>query len=190
MRAQDRRRDRGGRLTVDEETLRYAAILRDKQQELRILEEQASKFGEMYVPPHIKMRIGSLQDELSMLETAIRSPARAIVSEELGAAGRFAVNHQQNVDIEEQGREIKESVKESQAQIQRVQRGIQESKQSIATVLAKLDTFVGQSEEWRKQNREWQSMHRQLIVIIGFTVIAILIAVAILGTVLVMRGAL
>lgn len=139
---------------MDTETIRYAEIVRAKQDRLHLLDIQAAKYG-IAVPPHIEMERGSLQDELRMMETAIASPARAEIGDELGPAGRFIVNHQQNREI----------------------------KQSIAVVMVKLDRFIEQSESWR-------SMHRQLILIIGVAVIAVLVALAIIVTYLVTRGAL
>lgn len=139
---------------MDVETQRYAEIIKAKQARLFVLDKQAATYG-IDVPPHIEMERGSLRDELSMVETAIASPARSEVGDELGAAGRFIVNHQQNREI----------------------------KQSIAAVAVKLDRFIEQSESWR-------NMHRQLILIIGIAVIAILVVLAIVVTFLVTRGAL
>lgn len=139
---------------MDDETIRYAAIIRAKQERLNILEIQAARYG-IDVPAHIEMERGSLKDELSMVETAVASPARAEIGDELGAAGRFLVNHQQNREI----------------------------KQSIAHVAIKLDRFIDDSKSWR-------NMHRQLILIIGFVVIVILIALAVIITYLVTIGVL
>ena len=86
---------------MDDETRRYVQIRKDRQQELAILEEQAAKFGDMYVPPYLKMRIGAIQDELSIVESAIKSPARAAISDELGPAGRFAANHQDSREVKQ-----------------------------------------------------------------------------------------
>lgn len=139
---------------MDVETQRYAEIIKAKQARLFVLDKQAATYG-IDVPPHIEMERVSLHEELRMVETAVASPARADVGDELGAPGRFIVNHQQNREI----------------------------KQSIASVAVKLDRFIEQSESWR-------SMHRQLILIIGVTVIAILVALAIIVTYLVTKGAL
>jgi hypothetical protein len=110
---------------VDNETKHYADVIRAKQDRLNLLDVQAAKYG-IDVPPHIEMERGSLRDELSMVETAIASPARAEISDELGARGRFVVNHQQNREI----------------------------KQSIAAIAVKLDAFIEQSEAWRDVNRQ------------------------------------
>lgn len=146
---------------LDEETRRYAEIIRAKQDRLFVLDMQATKYG-IDTPPHIAMERVSLEAELRGAETALDSPIRASFSDELGVRGRFVVNHQQNLDIKKGNREIK---------------------QSIAAVVVKLDRFIEDSKSWR-------NMHRQLILIIGIAVIIIMIALAILGTVLIMRGAL
>lgn len=67
----------------------------------------------------------SLEAELSAAETALESPLRGEFGDDLGARGRFAVNHQQNRDI----------------------------KQSIAAVAVKLDRFIEASEAWRTMHR-------------------------------------
>jgi hypothetical protein len=146
---------------LDEETRRYAEIIRAKQDRLFILDTQAAKYG-MDTPPHIAMERLSLEAELRGAEAALDSPIRASFSDELGVRGRFVVNHQQNLDIKKQNREIK---------------------QSIAAVVVKLDRFIKDSESWR-------DMHRQLILIIGIAVIVILLAMAIVGTYLLTKGAL
>lgn len=146
---------------LDEETRRYAEIIRAKQDRLFVLDVQAAKYG-IDVPPHIAMERVSLEAELRAVETTLDSPIRAEFSDELGVRGRFVVNHQQNQDIKKQNREIK---------------------QSIAAVVVKLDRFIEDSKSWR-------NMHRQLILIIGIAVIIIMIALAILGTFLITKGAL
>ena len=142
------------RARLDDETRHYAEIIRAKQDRLNILDVQAAKYG-IGVPPHIEMERGSLRDELGMIETAVASPARAEISDELGARGRFVVNHQQNREI----------------------------KQSIAAIAVKLDRFIDDSTDWR-------TMHRQILLIIGGAVLALVIAVAIIVTYLVTKGAL
>lgn len=109
---------------MDEETQRYAAILKIKQSRLFELDKQAAIFG-IAVPPHIEMERVSLRDELAMVESAIRSPARAETADELGPAGRYKVTRQDNQDI----------------------------KQSIAAVLNKLDDFIDDTKAWRTMNR-------------------------------------
>jgi hypothetical protein len=111
---------------MDDETLRYIAIRKDKQAQLRILDEQASKFGELYVPPYIEMQRVSLREELTMVETAIQSPARSEIGDELGTTGRFLVYHQQNREI----------------------------RQSVAALAIQLETFIEHSEMWRNMHRQ------------------------------------
>lgn len=84
---------------MDEETKHYANLLKIKQALLYKLDEQAAGFGMLHVPPHIEMERDSLRDEISMLETAIQTPARAEITDELGPAGRFLVNHQELREI-------------------------------------------------------------------------------------------
>lgn len=146
---------------MDAETVRYAEIIKAKQDRLGLLDVQAAIYG-IDVPPHIEMERGSLRDELGMVETAIASPARAGISDELGARGRFIVNHQQNRDIEQL---------------------IREAKQSIAAVAIKLDRFIDDSGAWR-------DMHRQIILIITILVVLILVAGAIFVTYVLTKGAL
>ncbi len=129
---------------VDEETQRYARIIKAKQDRLNILDVQAAKYG-IDVPPHIEMERGSLHEELSMVETAIQSPARAKVTDELGPAGRFLVNHQDNREI----------------------------KQTIAAVLVKLDTFIDQSETWRSMHRQLILIIGIAVILIVITVAVI-----------------
>ena len=88
---------------MDEETLRYAELIRIKQRYLHELDKQAAALGKYNVPPHIEMQRQTLMEELGMMETALDSPASARAGDELGPRGRFAVNYQQN-------REIKQSI--------------------------------------------------------------------------------
>lgn len=74
-------------------------MFRTKRARLNELEVQAAAMGQYNVPPQIAMEIGSLKEELGMFETAIESPIRAGVGDELGPRGRFVVNYQQNQDI-------------------------------------------------------------------------------------------
>jgi len=87
--------------TLDDETQHYVRVLKVKQARLRILDEQAAALGEYNVPPHIEMERQSLMDELGMIEFAIAAPARAEVTEQLGPAGRFLVNHQQYREVKQ-----------------------------------------------------------------------------------------
>jgi hypothetical protein len=110
---------------LDEETRRYAEIIRAKQDRLFVLEVQAAKYG-MDTPPHIAMERVSLEAELRATEQTLDSPIRASFSDELGVRGRFVVNHQQNREI----------------------------KQSIAAVAVKLDRFIEDSKSWRNMHRQ------------------------------------
>jgi hypothetical protein len=110
---------------LDEETRRYAEIIRAKQDRLFVLDVQAAKYG-MDVPPHIAMERVSLEAELRATESTLDSPIRAAFSDELGVRGRFVINHQQNQDI----------------------------KKSIAHVAVKLDRFIDDSEAWRNMHRQ------------------------------------
>lgn len=130
---------------MDVETVHLALVLKAKQARLRVLDEQAANFGPLYTPPHIEMERGSLRDELAMIETAIQSPARAEVTDELGPAGRFLVNHQQNLDI----------------------------KKSIASLSNKFDEFATASHEWRKAHRMWLLIIGVFVLLILITVVAI-----------------
>ena len=138
---------------MDDETRHLIEVRKAKLDRLRFLDEQAAKFGPLYTPPHIEMERGSLREELGMVETAIQSPARAEVSDELGPAGRFQVNYQQNREI----------------------------RQSIAALAVQLETFMSASLEWRTRHRFW-------LLIIGFFVLLILIAVVALVTYAVTGG--
>ena len=147
---------------MDDETRRYIRIQKDKQAELGILEEQAAKFGDMYVPPHIKMQIGVLKDELSMVESAIKSPARSAVSDELGPAGRFAVSHQDNREV----------------------------KQMIAALAIDIERAGEQSREWRDQLGERMRRLSSWSIVITILVVLILVAGAIFITYVLTKGAL
>jgi nitrate/nitrite-specific signal transduction histidine kinase len=76
---------------VDEETQRYAELVRIKYRHLHELDKQAAALGQYNTPPHIEMQRQTLMEELGMMETALDSPASA------------RVNYQQN-------REIKQSI--------------------------------------------------------------------------------
>lgn len=104
---------------MDEETVRYAEIIRIKQRHLHQLDKQAAAYG-MDVPPHIEMQRQTLMAELGMMEVAIESPASAKVGDELGPRGRFVVNWQQNQDI----------------------------KKSIAAILVKMETGFKMQRNW------------------------------------------
>lgn len=111
---------------MDEETQRYAAILKIKQARLFELDKQAATYG-ISVPPHIEMERLSLQDELAMVESAIRSPARSETADQLGPAGRYKASRQDAQDIQ----------------------------RSVAVVLNKLDAFIDDSKVWRSMHRNW-----------------------------------
>jgi len=110
---------------LDEETRRYAEIIRAKQDRLFALDLQAAKYG-MDTPPHVAMERASLEAEVRATESTLDSPIRAAFSDELGVRGRFVVNHQQNQDI----------------------------KKSIAAVAVKLDRFIDDSKLWRNMHRQ------------------------------------
>lgn len=85
---------------MDEETLRYAEIIKIKYRVLHELDKQAAAMG-LDTPPHIEMQRQTLMEELGMMKVALQSPASGKVSDELGARGRFTVNYQQNQDIKQ-----------------------------------------------------------------------------------------
>lgn len=138
---------------MDEETTRFVAIRKIKLNRLYELDKQAAAYGAYSVPPHVEMERGSLRDELGMMESAINSPARADVTDELGPAGRFLVNHQQNREI----------------------------KQSIAALAVQLETFVADSLEWRTMHRTWILIIGVAVILILVAVVAIVTAVAMRG---------
>ncbi len=129
---------------LDEETSRYAAILKIKQARLFELDKQAAVYG-IGVPPHIEMERVSLRDELAMVESAIRSPARAETADQLGPAGRYKANRQDQI----------------------------ETKELIAAVLNKLDSFIEQSNAWRNVNRQVLLIIGIVVIIILVAVVAI-----------------
>jgi hypothetical protein len=86
---------------VDEETQRYAEIIKIKQRHLHELDKQAAALGKYNVPPHIEMQRQTLMEELGMMEVALESPAGATVTDELGPRGRFLVSYQQNREIKQ-----------------------------------------------------------------------------------------
>jgi len=130
---------------VDEETQHYTRILKTKQARLHVLDIQAAALGEYNVPPQIEMERQSLMDELGMLEIAIQSPARAGVTDELGPAGRFLVNHQQYREV----------------------------KQSTAAILVKLDAFIDESKDWRIVHRNWILLIGLVVILILVAVVAL-----------------
>jgi tetrahydromethanopterin S-methyltransferase subunit G len=87
---------------VDEETRRYAEIIKAKQARLHQLDKQAATMG-LDTPPHIEMERQTLQEDLGIMEVALESPITGSLSDDLGPRGRFITNYQQN-------REIKQSI--------------------------------------------------------------------------------
>lgn len=137
---------------MDEETQRYAALIKVKQARLFVLDKQAATYG-IDAPPHIEMERLSLQDELDMFEVALESPARAESTDELGPAGRFLVNRQQYREV----------------------------KQSMATILVKLDTFIDESQEWRTMHRSLILIIGVAVILILVVVVAIITAIVVKG---------
>lgn len=80
---------------MDDETRRYASIIKTKQARLYHLNMQAAAMGQE-TPPHIEMERQTLTEEVGMFETALSSPASAEAADELGPRGRYAVTYQQN----------------------------------------------------------------------------------------------
>lgn len=129
---------------MDEETQRYAAIIKIKQQRLFELDKQAAAQGEYSVAPHIQMERESLREEVGMMETAIAAPGRAETADELGPSGRFQVYYQQNREI----------------------------KQSIAAVAVKLDGFIETSKGWRASTRFWLITIGIIVAVLLLTVVS------------------
>jgi len=129
---------------LDEETRRYAEIIKAKTDRLHFLDKQAATMGKDS-PPHIEMERGSLREELGMMEIAVQSPARAAIGDELGPRGRFIVNLEQNREI----------------------------KQSIAAVAVQLETFIKTSLEWRTMHRNWILIIGLAVVIILVIIVAL-----------------
>lgn len=130
---------------MDEETQRFIQIRKIKAARLFELDKQAAAFGEYSVPPQIEMERVSLRDELGMMESAIQAPARAEIGDELGAAGRFLVYHQQNREI----------------------------KQSIAALAVQFEQFVTASLEWRTMHRNWILLIGLVVIFILVAVVAL-----------------
>lgn len=130
---------------MDEETERFIQIRKIKAARLFELDKQAAAFGSFGVPPQIEMERVSLRDELGMMESAIAAPARAHVGDELGAAGRFLVYHQQNREI----------------------------KQSIAALAVQFESFVTASQEWRVMHRNWILLIGLVVILILIAVVAL-----------------
>lgn len=128
---------------MDDETRRYAEIIKAKQDRLHFLDKQAAIYG-VDTSPQIEMERSSLQEELGMMEIALGSPARAVVGDELGPRGRFVVNVEQNREI----------------------------KQSIAAVAVQLETFIKASLEWRTMHRNWILIIGLAVVIILVIIVA------------------
>jgi len=134
---------------MDEEVKHLIEVRKAKIDRLNTLDKQAATFGPLYTPPHIEMERVSLREELGMVETAIKSPARAEVSEELGPAGRFQVNYQQNRDIRE----------------------------SIAAVAVEVEGLAVKFSQFVLATMSWRSSMRTWIIIIGVTVLVLIIVV-------------
>lgn len=130
---------------VDEETQRYAAVLKIKQARLHKIEEQIAALGEYNAPPHLAMERDSLMDELGMFEIAIAAPARAIATDELGPAGRFLVTHQHYREV----------------------------KQSLAAISVDLEKFIKASQEWRDMHRNWILLIGLVVILILVAVVAL-----------------
>jgi hypothetical protein len=145
--------DHRTRHALDEETERFIAIRKIKNNRLYELDKQAAAYGEYNAPPQVEMERRSLRDELGMMETAIQSPARSEVTDELGPAGRFLVNHQQNREI----------------------------KQSIAALAVDLEAFIKDSVEWRTMHRQWLLIIGVAVVVILVIVVAFVTYIATKG---------
>lgn len=160
---------------MDDETRRYAEIIKAKHDRLFVLDKQAARYG-IDVPPHIEMERVSLTEELRMVETALESPVRANVGDELGPRGRFVVNHQQNRVIQEQNSDIEKLSREI--------------KQSIAAVAVKLDRFIDDSIAWRVRTEDRMRRFGNGGIVIAILVVLIIVAVAIFVTYVLTKGGL
>lgn len=134
---------------VDEETQHYIRIRRTQLARLRELDNQAAAYGKYSTPPHIEMERTSLREELGMVETAIKTPARAEIVEQLGPSGRFLVNHEQNREI----------------------------KQSIAALAVQIDTFITQSMDWRAGITGTLMQYRQWFLLLAITILFVVVIV-------------
>jgi CHASE3 domain sensor protein len=116
-----------------------------KRRRLHELDKQADFYGERDVPPHIEMERVQLRYELGVVETAISSPARVQIGDELGAAGRFMSNMEQNRQI----------------------------LSSIGLVARRLDEFISESLAWRTMHRTLIVILIVVVVFILVVVVAI-----------------
>lgn len=134
---------------VDEETQHYIRVRKTKLARLHELDIQAAAYGKYNTPPHIEMERTSLREELGMVESAIKTPARPEIAEELGASGRFLVYHEQNREI----------------------------KQSIAALAVQVETFITQSADWRDGITRTLMQYRQWFLLIAITVVFVVVIV-------------
>lgn len=138
---------------MDEETQRYAEIIRIKYRHLHELDKQAAALGAYNVPPHIEMQRQTLMEELGMMETALESPAGARVGDELGPRGRFVVNYQQNREI----------------------------KQGMAALKVQIETLASTVETGFAMHRNWILLIGVVVILILVVVVALITALIVGG---------
>lgn len=124
-----------------------------KRRRLHELEKQADFYGERDVPPHIEMERVQLDYELGVIETALNSPARAGIGDELGPAARFTVGLEGNRRLEAK----------------------------VSFIGRRLDEFIDDSKAFRDMNRQVLLIIGIVVIIILVVVVAIITAIVVGG---------
>jgi CHASE3 domain sensor protein len=137
---------------VDEETRRYAEIIKAKQARLHQLDKQAATMG-LDTPPHIEMERQTLQEELDAMIVALESPITGSISDDLGPRGRFVVNYQQNQQI----------------------------KQGMGALNVKIETLAKTVEAGFAMHRNWILLIGMVVILIFAIVVALVTAIVVGG---------
>src|SRR5262249_30867609 len=115
-----------------------------KRRRLHELDKQADRYG-VDTPPHIEMERTQLRYELGVVETAINSPARVQIGDELGPAGRFMYSSEQN----------------------------RQTLEAVRLIGTRLDEFIRDSLTWRSMHRTLITVLIVVVVVILVAVVAI-----------------
>lgn len=124
-----------------------------KRRRLHELEKQADYYGERDVPPHIEMERVQLSYELGIVETALNSPARAGIGDELGPAARFTVGLESSRRLES----------------------------AVSLLGRRLDDFIDDSKAWRNMHRQVLLIIGIAVIVILVIVVALGTAMYIRG---------
>lgn len=144
-----------------EEQAHYEALRDTKMRRLHTLELQIERQGgDAHAASHLLVERTELRAALAIVEPVVTTAVPASLGDELGGAGRWLATMEQH---------------------RQTSKAVRDLAGTVIAIEVRLDEFMATSQDWR-------NMHRQLIVIIGITVVLTLLFVAILATYLAARG--